>query len=404
MLRIDDTDKARSKEEYVDGIKFDLNWLGIKYDITMRQSERFDRYNEVIEQLKANGRLYPCFETSEELDFKRKIQLGRGMPPVYDRSALKLSDAEKQKLISEGKPVHYRFLLEDKQIEWNDEIRGKISLSPATMSDPILVRGNGEFTYMLPSTVDDVDFNVTHVLRGEDHISNTAIQIQIFYAMGAAIPNFAHNSLIKTKEGKVSKREGKGSVAELRELGVQPMVLNSFLAKLGSSDPIELKDNLEQLVTEFDIKKFGTAPTLYSNEDIFRINTKALHEIGFNDIKNKLPAGLTAEFWLKIRANVEKLEDAALWWKICNEEINHNLNEDDKEFLKRTAEYFPAGEITPETWNNWINAIKTAIPERKGKQLFMPLRIALTGLEHGPELKDMLGLIGREKILQRLSD
>lgn len=403
MLRIDDTDRARSKEEFVEGIKNDLNWLGIKYDLTMRQSERFDRYNEVIKQLIEMGRLYPCFETAEELEFKRKIQLGRGQPPVYDRTALKLTDAEKQKLLSEGKPVHYRFLLEDKQIEWIDEIRGKISLSPATMSDPILVRGNGEFTYMLPSTIDDIDYKATHVLRGEDHISNTAIQIQIFNAMGAAIPNFAHNSLIKTKEGKVSKREGKGSVAELRELGVQPMALNSFLAKLGTSDPIELKDSLDQLVAEFDIKKFGIAPTLYSNDDIFRINTKALHAIDFADVKAKLPEGMTEEFWLKIRANVEKLEDAALWWKICNESVNNNLSADDKEFLKKTANLLPAGDITPETWNNWLNAIKASIPERKGKQLFMPLRLALTGLEHGPELKDMLGLLGREKILKRLA-
>lgn len=402
MLRIDDTDRERSKEEYVVAIRQELNWLGINPDMEARQSERFGRYNEIIEKLKSLGRLYPCYETAEELDFKRKIQLGRGLPPVYDRSALKLSDAEKAKLESEGKKPHYRFLLEDREIEWDDEIRGKIKLSPATMSDPIVVRGNGDFTYMLPSSVDDIDFAVTHILRGEDHISNTAIQIQIMQALGAGIPNFAHNSLIKTREGKLSKRSGKAGISELREQGIQPMALCSFLAKIGTSDNIELKDNLQQLVAEFDIKKFSKSPTMYDFEDVIRLNKKAIHEIEFDEIKAKLPQDFTKEFWNAVRANVENIETAKLWWDICKNEINANIQAEDKEFLKLANDNFPEGEVTNVTWDNWISRLKTT-SGRKGKALFMPLRVALTGIEHGPELKDLLPLIGRETILKRLS-
>jgi glutamyl-tRNA synthetase len=402
MLRIDDTDTKRSEEKFVTAIKEDLAWLGINFDLTMRQSERFDRYNEVIKHLKEIGRLYPCFETADELEFKRKIQLGRGLPPVYDRSSLKLSKQDIENFITEGKKPHYRFLLEDKQIEWDDEIRGKISLSPASMSDPILVRENGEFTYMLPSTIDDIDFNATHILRGEDHISNTAIQIQIFNAMGAKIPNFAHNSLVKTKEGKISKREGKGGVAELREKGVQPMVLNSFLAKLGTSDAIDLKENLQQLVDEFDIKKFGLAPTLYDVVDIFRLNTKALHGLSYEAVKNKIPTEIPEKFWDKIKGNIESLNDVEKWWIICTQNFSVSFSDEDKAFLNEAAKLLPEGEITSQTWDIWINEIK-AKTGRKGKQLFMPIRLALTGVEHGPEMKEILEFIGRERVLWRLN-
>lgn len=401
MLRIDDTDVERSREEYVTAIKQDLAWLGINFDIEMRQSARFPRYHEVVNGLKEKGRIYTCYETAEELDFKRKIQLGRGLPPVYDRSALKLSDAEKQKHEAEGRKPHYRFQLDSTDIEWNDEIRGSIKMNPATMSDPIVIRENGEFTYMLPSTVDDVDMKVTHVIRGEDHISNTAIQIQIFKAMGAEVPSFAHSSLIKTKDGKLSKREGKGAVAELRELGIQPMAINSFLAKIGTSDSVQLKENLQQLVAEFDINKFSKSPTMYDVEDLFRLNTKVLHEINFAEVKEKLPSDMTEDFWNVVRVNVENIEDAALWWKICHEEINANVSAEDKDFLKMSAEVLP-NNLDEKAWDIWVNELKTK-SGRKGKGLFMPLRIALTGMEHGPELKNLLPLLGREVVLKRLA-
>lgn len=401
MLRIDDTDVERSREEYVAAIKQDLAWLGLNFDLEMRQSARFPRYHEVVNSLKEKGRIYACYETAEELDFKRKIQLGRGLPPVYDRSALKLSEADKQKHEAEGRKAHYRFLLDSTDIEWNDEIRGAIKMNPATMSDPIVIRENGEFTYMLPSTVDDVDMKVTHVIRGEDHISNTAIQIQIFKAMGAEVPSFAHSSLIKTKDGKLSKREGKGAVAELRELGIQPMAINSFLAKIGTSDSVQLKDNLQQLVAEFDINKFSKSPTMYDVEDLFRLNTKVLHEISFAEVKGKLPSGMTEDFWNVVRVNVENIEDAGLWWKICHEEITASVSDSDREFLKMSAEVLP-NTLDEKAWDIWVNELKTK-SGRKGKTLFMPLRVALTGMEHGPELKNLLPLLGREVILKRLA-
>ena len=401
MLRIDDTDVERSKEEFVTAIKADLAWLGLNPDVEMRQSARFARYNEVVADLKTKGRIYACYETAEELEFKRKIQLGRGLPPVYDRSALKLSDAEKQKFEAEGRKPHYRFLLDSTDIEWNDEIRGTIKMNPSTMSDPIVLRENGEYTYMLPSTVDDVDMKVTNVIRGEDHISNTAIQIQIFKAMGATVPNFAHSSLIKTKEGKLSKREGKGAVAELREMGIQPMAINSFLANIGTSNPVQLKEDLAQLVAEFDIKKFSKSPTMYDVEDIFRLNTKALHEIEFEEVKTKLPAGMTQEFWNVVRVNVENIDDAALWWKICHEGIDANIASEDKEFLKSAATLLP-NSLDEKAWDIWVNELK-AKSGRKGKALFMPLRIALTGMEHGPELKNLLPLMSRDTVLKRLA-
>ncbi len=402
MLRIDDTDKERSKEEYVAALKVDLDWLGLSYDKEMRQSERFGRYDEAVEDLKKKGRIYAAYETAEELEFKRKIQLGRGLPPVYDRSALNLTDAEKQKYEAEGRKPHWRFKLDSSEIEWDDEIRGVIKMNPANMSDPIIIRENGEYTYMLPSTVDDYDTDVTHILRGEDHISNTAIQIQMFRAMGdKPVPKFAHNSLIKTREGKLSKREGKGAVAELREMGIRPMAINSFLAKIGTSDPVQLKDNIEQLVGEFDIGKFSKSPTMYDMEDILRLNTKALHETAFAEVKNRLPAAMNEDFWNVVRLNVENVDDAALWWKICNEDVSGNVDDADKEFLKDAAASLPNA-LDEKSWDVWINELK-AKSGRKGKALFMPLRVALTGMEHGPEMKNLLPLIDRDVILKRLA-
>jgi glutamyl-tRNA synthetase len=401
MLRIDDTDVERSKQEYVDAIIEDLTWLGLQPDRIEKQSARFPRYNEVVEQLKAKGRIYPCYESQEELEVKRKVQLSRGLPPVYDRAALKLTDAEKAKFEAEGRKPHYRFKLEAGNIEWDDEIRGIIKFQAENMSDPIIIRGNGLYTYMLPSTVDDVDFKVTHVLRGEDHISNTAIQLQIFDAMGAPKPKFAHVSFVKTKDGKLSKREGSSGVKELREESIRPMSILSFLAKVGTSDSIELRDNLQQLVAEFDIKKFSKSATFYTFEDIQRLNTELLHEANFADVKHRLPADLTEDFWNIVRKNVESFDDAANWWNICTKNITPDIAAEDKDFVKSAIDALPPEPWDQTTWGTITEALKTS-SGRKGKQLFMPLRKALTGLEHGPELKEILPFIGRARAVERL--
>jgi glutamyl-tRNA synthetase len=402
MLRIDDTDSERSKQEYIDAIYADLEWLGISPDLTARQSERFDKYDQAVAKLKDAGRLYPCYETAEELEFKRKMQLGRGQPPVYDRASLKLTDQDRVKFEQEGKKPHWRFKLEDQQVIWQDEIRGEIKISPATMSDPILIRENGAYTYMLPSTVDDIDFSVTHVLRGEDHISNTAIQIQIFEALGGKAPNFAHNSLIKSKEGKLSKRKGDGAIADLKQLGIQPIALNTFLAKIGTSESVQLKETLEQLIEEFDISKFSKSPTQYSEQDLLRLNTQAIHNSSYDAIKSQLPDHIDKSFWEVVKPNLESVNDAETWWNICHEEVKPEFeSEDDRKFVSSLASIFPDGEVDDSTWDKWTTAIKLST-DRKGKQLFMPIRIALTGMKHGPELKNILPLIGRQKILNRL--
>ncbi len=400
LLRIDDTDTERSQEEYVEGIKEDLEWLGIGWDKIMRQSERFAAYDTAVEKLKEAGRLYACYETQEELEIKRKMLLGRGLPPIYDREGLDLSEEKRQEYEAEGRTPHWRFLLNDAAIEWEDVIRGATHFEGAKLSDPILVRENGAYTYMLPSTVDDIEFAVTDVVRGEDHVSNTAIQIQLFEALGGAVPRFAHNALIKTKEGKLSKRKGGAEVRELRAQGILPMAVNSFLAKVGTSDPIDIHHTLQELVDAFDMQKFGRAPTVYALEDITRLHVKLLHHLSFAEVKDQLDTEVDEAFWLSVRGNIATLEEVKTWWAICKEALEPLV--EDKEYTHKAADLLPEGAWDADTWDAWIARVKEETG-RKGKPLFMPLRKALTGMEHGPELKVILPLIGPEKAKARLS-
>jgi glutamyl-tRNA synthetase len=400
MLRIDDTDKERSKEEYVDGLKEDLTWLGLIWDKEARQSERFDNYHAAVEKLKEMGRIYTCYETGEELDIKRKMQLGRGQPPIYDRAGLNLTEDEIKKFEDEGRKPHYRFKLEEKTITWNDMIRGPVSFEGKNLSDPILIRADGSFLYMLPSTVDDVELGVTHIMRGEDHVSNTAVQIQLFEALGGDIPEFAHNSLIKTKEGKLSKRDGGFTLRSLREDGMEPMAINSFLAKVGTSENIDIRNSLKELANEFDTSKFSKNPTMYSVEDIERLNKKVIHQMDFNDAKDRLDINIDEEFWNSVRPNLSTINEIQSWWKICKEDVEPDM--EDFEFTSSASELLPDGDWTQETWGEWIGIVKDKTG-RKGKELFMPIRKAITGMDHGPELKNLLPLIGREKVVARLN-
>lgn len=405
LLRIDDTDTARSKQEYVENIKADLAWLGINPDDMVRQSDRFDRYELAINKLKAEGRLYAAYETVEELEFKRKMQLGRGQPPVYDRAALELSSSDIAKFEAEGRKPHWRFKLNHEEVIFNDEIKGEVKINLASTSDPILIRENGVYTYMLPSTVDDIELGATHVLRGEDHTSNTAVQVQIFRALGATPPNFAHLSLIKSEEGKLSKRKQSEGVAKFKEEGITPIAINSFLARVGTSNDIALADNMEQLIAEFDINKFSKSPTIYSIDDIKRLNVKVIHSLSYMEVKGLISSEITEDFWNVARANIENIEQVEDWWKICKNPVKADLSADDREFLQAIADLLPTGEFDVNSWSLWLNAIKAdkqKVGDRKGKTLFMPIRKALTGMEHGPELKDLLPLIGRETVLTRL--
>ncbi len=403
LLRFDDTDTERSKPEYVKAIREDLQWLGLKRDEEIFQSRRFARYEAAVEKLKSVGRVYACYETPAELEIKRKMQLARGKPPIYDREGLRLTEQQKQKREAEGRKPHWRFKLDAGAIEWRDQIHGECRFEGANLSDPIVLRENGMYTYMLPSTVDDMELGVTHVLRGEDHIPNTAIQIQIFKALGSAIPVFAHNAFIKTKEGKLSKRTGASSVRELKELGIEPMAVNSFLAKIGTSGPVEPHTSLSQLVQAFGIEKFSRSATLYSMEDIERLNAKLLQILPFDEVKARLAehelAGVDAPFWEAVRGNITRLAEVKDWWRICREEVTPAAK--DNEFLRQAAELLPHGQWDESTWQAWIEAVKIKTG-RKGKELFMPVRLALTGMDHGPELKVLLPLIGRERAAKRL--
>lgn len=399
ILRIDDTDKERSRPEFEDAIKRDLEWLGLEWDEIYHQSKRLELYEDAKNQMIKNGRLYPCYETQEELEIKKKIALNRNLPPQYDRAALKLPAEEKAKFEARGVLPHYRFLLSEQPIGWEDGVRGTIHFDPKNIGDPVLVRGDGTMTYMIASVVDDIDFKITNIIRGEDHITNSAIHIQMFEALQAQPPNFAHLSLIKHSEGKISKRVGGFDIASLREMGIQPIALNSFLTKMGSSDPIEYRKSLSELIQEFSLKKFSKAPATYDLLDLERLNKKLIHNLTFSEAKASLPPQVDEQFWDTVKVNLNTIEEIQQWWTICNEKITPIIQ--DIEFTKEAAKYLPEGQWDDTTWDDWIKALKQATG-RTGADLFMPLRKALTGMEHGPELKKLLPILGREKTVSRL--
>lgn len=401
-LRMDDTDQSRSKPEFEECIYEDMKWLGLNWDGLAHQSKRNDLYAGAIEQLKADGRLYPCYETPEELEVKRKMQASRGLPPVYDRGALKLSDEEKAALDAEGRKPHWRFKLTDEHIIWDDLVRGEVKFNPTTMSDPVLIRADGILLYTLASVVDDGNMNITHVVRGEDHVSNTAVQVQIFQALGLKVPEFAHTALLKTKDGELSKRTGGGDIRGLRAQGILPMTINSMLAKIGTSDPIEMAPDMQALIDAFDFSKFSRSPSIFETGDLVKLNEKALHHLPFAEIQHKLPDGIDENFWNSVRGNIESLDDVAMWHGVIHSPTVAELSAEDKAFLAEAAQSLPTEPWNDATWNAWMEQVKVATG-RKGKQLFMPLRLALTGMEHGPELKVLLPLLGREKTMKRLS-
>ncbi|MET0154506.1 MAG: glutamate--tRNA ligase [Rickettsiales bacterium] len=401
ILRIDDTDAERSREEYVDGLRRDLAWLGAEWSEEQRQSERFDRYNACVEQLKAEGRMYACYETSEEIDIKRKILLGRGLPPLYDREGLRLSDAQKRAFESEGRKPHWRFKLNSAEaIAWTDAVRGELSFNAADLSDPVVIRENGTPTYLFPSAVDDVDMGVTHVVRGEDHITNTAIQIQIFTALGAVPPTFAHLSLLKTKEGKISKRKGGNAIKDLREEGVESAAVVSYLSRLGTSRPVIPLSGMKEAAEDFSFSHFSRASCIFDHEELERLSAKIVRGYEYGDVRNRGSVKYVDEsFWNAVRGNLSRVSDAEEWRSICADAPSPYREE--AEFLREAASLLPGGEWNENTWIEWTNVLKERTG-RKGKQLFMPLRLALTGKESGPELAALLPVIGKTKAKERL--
>lgn len=398
ILRIDDTDPERSKEEYVDAIKRDLEWLGLHWDRVERQSTRLDRYGEAADKLRAEGRFYEAFETPIELDLKRKKQLNMGKPPVYDRAALSLSDAERDALRAERGQGVWRFKLDQQRIEWKDGILGDISIDAASVSDPVLIRQDGQVLYTIASVVDDTDMGVTDVVRGSDHVTNTATQIQIIEALGGSVPRFAHHSLLTGPQGEaLSKRLGTLALRDLRERGVQPMALLSLMARLGSSDPVELRADMAELVEGFDIAQFGSAPTKFDEADLFPMTGKYLQTLPLSAVQDKIdalgvPADLAEPFWLVMRDNIETLHDLDGWWALCRDGADPVIEDEDAEFVTEALAMLPEGAFTSETWGAWTAAVKGATG-RKGRGLFMPLRKALTGQAHGPDMASLLPLL-----------
>ncbi len=405
ILRIDDTDQERSKTEYELAIEDGLVWLGMDWDEKARQRDRLDIYEAKIEKLKSDGRLYACYETADELALKRKSQLSRGLPPIYDREALKLTEEQITKFESQGRKPHWRFKLEHTPIEWTDLVRGDVKFKGEDLSDPVLIREDGSPLYHLCSVIDDIEYGITHVVRGEDHVSNTACHIQMFEALGAKPPEFAHLPLLSDKEGgKLSKRLGSLSVKDVRdEDGLEHMAVVSLLARLGTSDPITVFTDMDEVIKSFDIGKFSRGTPKFDTDELFRLNAKILHETPFEDVQLRLSnmglAELDHEFWHAVRPNLERLSDVKDWWNVAKGPVSPVI--EDPDFIESALELLPAEPWDESTWMAWANAVKEKTG-RKGKQLFMPLRQALTGMDHGPELDKLLLLIGPEKAKERL--
>ena len=398
VLRIDDTDPIRSKDEYVQGIMDDLTWLGLTWDRVEYQSKRMDKYLVAKQELIDMGRLYECFETPVELDLKRKKQLNMGKPPVYDRAALALSDAEKDKLRAE-RGSHWRFKLDHARIEWDDGIIGKISIDAASVSDPVLFKNDGQILYTLASVVDDVEMGMTYVVRGSDHVTNTATQIQIMQALGGTVPRFAHHSLLTGPQGEaLSKRLGTLALRDLRKQGIAPQAVLSLMARLGSSEPVELRANVQEIVNGFDVTKFGSAPTKFDFEDLWPLTARYLATLSAEDVADTLvdvPADKKVAFWDAIKGNIAKLDDVAGWWTFFQNGAAPLIEDEDKEFITQAFDMLGDPPYATDTWSSWTSAVKEATG-RKGKSLFMPLRKAVTGRERGPEMVDVMPLLAHK--------
>ncbi len=397
VLRIDDTDQERSTDEYIQGIKDDLTWLGISWDRIEYQSRRMDRYDAAKQRLIDMGRLYECFETPTELELKRKKQLNMGKPPVYDRAALDLSAAEKDALRAE-RGSHWRFKLDQERIEWADGIIGDISIDAASVSDPVLFKNDGQILYTLASVVDDTEMGITDVVRGSDHVTNTATQIQIIQALGGDVPRFAHHSLLTGPQGEaLSKRLGTLALKDLRAGGIAPQAILSLMARLGSSDPVELRASIDEVVGGFDISKFGSAPTKFDAEDLKPLTARYLGTLSSQDVADVLtsagvPDDLADAFWNVVRDNINTLDDVAAWWVLFRDGATPLIADEDKDFVAQAFFLLDNPPYTADTWANWTAAVK-AETGRKGKGLFMPLRKAVTGRERGPEMADVMQLL-----------
>lgn len=397
MLRIDDTDVLRSKKEYEDSLRDVLQWMGLTWDEEARQSARMERYNEVVAKLKAAGRVYACYETAEELEVMRKRLMAKGLPPIYDRSAIKLTSEQIAAYEAEGRRPHYRFKLEPGIIEWTDMVRGHCRYDAANLADPVIIREDGSYLYHLPSVIDDSDFGITHIIRGEDHVTNTALQIQMFEVLGTPVPQFAHLPLLTGTEGKLSKRLGSLGVRELRDQGVEAMAICSFLAKLGTSEAIEPYYDLDSLAESLDLSKLGRSQPKFDVEELLHFNTHYVRSLPYTKVADRV--NVSKVFWNTVRGNLQLVKDVEQWHQICCQKLKPII--EDTELTKAAAAILPPEPWNADTFAAWVAELKQQTG-KSGKNLFHPLRLALTAAAEGPELKALLPLIGRERAYNRL--
>jgi glutamyl-tRNA synthetase len=406
LLRLDDTDRERSTDEFAEAVETDLAWLGIVPDLRARQSDRAAIHDAAAQRLKDAGRLYPCYETQDELERRRRRQLGRGQPPIYDRAALSLTEADRAALEAEGRTPHWRFKLEPRTVSWTDLVRGEAHVECASLSDPVLIRADGSYLYTLPSVVDDADLGVTHVIRGEDHVTNTGVQVQLFEALGHPVPVFGHHNLLTTADGEgLSKRLGHLSLRGLREAGYEPAAVRSLAVLTGSAEAVRAVPSLDELARLVDLAHISRAPAKFDPHELDGLNARLIHAMPVEEVRGRLgalgvPEAVMEPFWLTVRANLAKVAEAGDWWRVVTGPVAPVIA--DAGFIATAVELLPAEPWDGETWKAWTGAVK-ARTGAKGKALFMPLRLALTGLEHGPDLAGLLPLIGRARVLERLA-
>ncbi len=406
ILRFDNTDQERSKAEFAVSIQEDIAWLGIMPDLVRWQSERIAAYDTAAEKLKAQGRLYAAYETTEELDRRRKRQQALGRPPVYDRAALQLTDADRSDLESAGRRPHWRFKLDQTIVRWNDLVRGESHIDCASLSDPVLRREDGTYLYTLPSVVDDVEFGVTDVIRGEDHITNTAVQTQIFEALEAATPRFGHHNLLTDANGDgLSKRTGALSVTSLREKGVEALAVAALAVLVGSAEAVRPVASLDELAELVDLPHLSRGAARFDEAELDALSARVLRQTSYASVAARLDkigvAGQNAEaLWNAVRGNLTRLPDATKWREVVEGDVVPVV--EDRAYLDLAATRLPEGSWDTSTWGAWT-ADLMALTGRKGRALYHPLRLALTGGDSGPELAALLPLIGRARALARLS-
>ena len=404
LLRLDDTDPARSTAAFAQSIRDDLDWLGLAADEEARQSDRTALYERRFAELRAAGRVYPAYETPQDLELKRKVLAGRGLPPVYDRAALALSDADRATLEAEGRRPHWRFRLDHEAvIAWDDLIRGPQHLDPRLQSDPVVRREDGSWLYLLPSVIDDIDLGITHVVRGEDHVTNAGLQLQMFAALAAPPPTFAHEALLVGSDGKLSKRLGALGCDALRAEGIEPLALAALLARIGTSDPVEAVADLAALIGGIDFASFGRAPARFDMGELRQLNARTIHLMDYGAVATRLPAGLDARMWQAVRPNLATVTEAGEWLPVLAGAIAPlAFSEEDCSYLASAARI--AGEMAwgDDPWHTLTGRLK-AETGRKGRQLFLPLRSALTARDHGPDMAALLPIIGRERTVERLA-